>query len=80
MIRTIEALVTALGGRQAVCDLLGVTNSAISNYAASGDLPAWTAERVNKRAEEIGVLVSPDLFRPLQKPVGRTRSPTIAAE
>ena len=35
----LSALITALGGRQALQDLLGVGPSAISNYLAKGALP-----------------------------------------
>ncbi|MGB1177140.1 MAG: hypothetical protein ACPG48_06700, partial [Candidatus Puniceispirillaceae bacterium] len=35
----LPAIITALGGRQALQDLLGVGPSAISNYLARGALP-----------------------------------------
>ena len=35
----LSALITALGGRQALQELLGVGPSAISNYLAKGALP-----------------------------------------
>ena len=38
-ISDLSAIITALGGRQALQDLLGVGPSAVSNYLAKGALP-----------------------------------------
>ena len=38
-IADLSAIITALGGRQALQDLLGVGPSAVSNYLAKGALP-----------------------------------------
>ena len=37
--RDLSAIITALGGRKALQDLLGVGPSAVSNYLARGSLP-----------------------------------------
>ena len=65
----LTAIMTALGGRQALQDLLGVGASAISNYVARGTVPthvrsklygALTARGYQVRLDDLAILCAPD--------------------
>ena len=55
----LPALITALGGRQALQDLLGVGASAVSNYLARGELPRHAHAPVCAALEARGYHVDP---------------------
>ena len=55
----LPALITALGGRQALQDLLGVGASAVSNYLARGELPRHAHAPVCAALESRGYHVDP---------------------
>jgi phosphopantothenoylcysteine decarboxylase/phosphopantothenate--cysteine ligase len=66
----LTAIMTALGGRQAVQNILGVGPSAISNYVARGTLPtharsklytALTERGYQVRLEDLSILCGPDM-------------------
>ena len=65
----LTAIMTALGGRQALQDLLGVGASAISNYVARGTVPthvrsklygALTARGYQVRLDDLSILCAPE--------------------
>ena len=65
----LTAIMTALGGRQAMQDVLGVGASAISNYVARGSVPthvrsklynALTARGYQVRLEDLSIICGPD--------------------
>ena len=65
----LTAIMTALGGRQAMQDVLGVGASAISNYVARGSVPthvrsklynALTARGYQVRLDDLSILCGPD--------------------
>ena len=65
----LTAIMTALGGRQALQDLLGVGASAISNYVARGTVPthvrsklygALTTRGYQVRLDDLAILCAPD--------------------
>ena len=66
----LTAIMTALGGRQAIQDLLGVGASAISNYMARGTVPtrvrsklygALTARGYQARPDDLSIICGPDV-------------------
>ena len=75
----LTAIMTALGGRQAMRDVLGVGASAISNYAARGSVPthvrsklynALTARGYQVRLEDLSIICGPNVTTgPAAKPM-----------
>ncbi len=75
----LTAIMTALGGRQAMQDVLGVGASAISNYVARGSVPthvrselykALTARGYQVRLEDLSIICGPDAATsPATKPM-----------
>ena len=55
----LPAIITALGGRRALQDLLGVGPSAISNYLARGTLPQWVHAPVCEALRARGYQIDP---------------------
>ena len=67
----LSAIITALGGRSALQQLLNVGPSAISNYMTRGHLPnrvkpiiyaALTAKGYRVRADDLEILAAPSKF------------------
>ena len=75
----LTAIMTALGGRQAMQDVLGVGASAISNYVARGSIPthvrsklynALTARGYHVRLGDLSIICGPDTAtNPAAKPM-----------
>ena len=75
----LTAIMTALGGRQAMQDVLGVGASAISNYVARGSVPTHvrsklynelTARGFQVRIEDLSIICGPNLVTsPAAKPM-----------
>ena len=75
----LTAIMTALGGRQAMQDVLGVGASAISNYVARGSVPthvrsklynALTARGYQVRLDDLSIICGPDAATsPAAKPM-----------
>ena len=60
-ISDLSAIITALGGRQALQDLLGVGPSAVSNYLAKGALPRRAHGPVCEALRARGYQIDPTL-------------------
>ena len=82
----LSAIITALGGRQAVQQLLDVGPSAISNYLTRGQLPqrakpiiyaALTAKGYQIRADDLEILASPPATQPLAAEAANHFGPRI---
>ena len=70
----ISALITALGGRDALQQLLQVGPSAISNYLTKGHLPKRAKPLIYAALTEKGYQLSADNLDILATPAGRTTS------
>ena len=70
----ISALITALGGRDALQQLLQVGPSAISNYLTNGHLPKRAKPLIYAALTEKGYQLSADNLDILATPAGRTTS------
>ncbi len=70
----LSALITALGGRDALQQLLQVGPSAISNYLTKGHLPKRAKPLIYAALTEKGYQLSADNLEILATPAGRTTS------
>ena len=69
----LPALITALGGRQALQDLLGVGASAVSNYLARGELPRHAHAPVCAALEARGYQIDPGSLAIIGRGAGMQR-------
>jgi hypothetical protein len=68
MIKTVDALVEALGGTTAVAEMLGIGPSAVSNARAEKKLRESWKYRLSQECEARGIEVDRKLFeRPRRK-------------
>lgn len=82
----LSAILTALGGRHAMQQLLDVGPSAISNYLARGQLPerakpiiyaALTAKGYQLRPDDLEIMASPAAIAPHTASLGNHKGPRI---
>ena len=82
----LSAILTALGGRHAMQQLLDVGPSAISNYLARGQLPerakpiiyaALTAKGYQLRPDDLEIMASPAAIAPHAASLGNHKGPRI---
>jgi hypothetical protein len=62
MLRSVEAVVEALGGNTATADLAGVGISAVSNWKARGAIPTENFLTFSRALARLGKKVDPTVF------------------
>jgi len=61
-ITSIEGLIAALGGDTAVAAWLGVSQPAVANWKARGDIPGGWHMRLFARVVQMGMTIDPAVF------------------
>ncbi len=63
VISTIDELVTALGGPSELGSVLGISQEAVSNWAARGSIPGGWHVRLLSMCMRNNILVNPSVFQ-----------------